>query len=124
MENHISLLYVLNGAKSKTGVRRLETMHEQDYVQTNKLIVLVESVETQAILFESMLLAAGFQGSLKTFKRTESAVSFLNKNVSENGLLAAADLLFFSFDILEHDIMQVINSFSAEVQENDKVSPP
>ena len=115
MDNHISLLYVLSDAKSINGVGSLYSMPEQDYVQTNKLIVLVESVEAQAILFESMLLAAGFQGSLKTFKRTESAVSFLNKTVSKSGLLVAADLLFFSFDILEHDILQVINSFSAEV---------
>lgn len=71
-------------------------MSERDYIQKSKLVVLVESKESQAAQFKSLLEQTGYSGSLRTFKRTESAVNFLNKTVSEKGLLVAADLVFFS----------------------------
>ena len=79
-------------------------MSEHHYVHSDKFIVLVETDDAQMEHFKSMLEQAGYLGTLKTFKRTESAVKYLNRTVSESGLLVAADLLIFSFDISEHDI--------------------
>ena len=114
------LLRVLSDQNSITGLGSLLSMSERDYVQKSKLVVLVESKESQTALFKSMLEETGYTGSLRTFKRIDSAVNFLNKTVSDKGLLVAADLLFFSFDITKHNIMQVLNRFSAEVSDIDK----
>ena len=76
----------------------------QDYVKKGKLIVLVESNDFQARDFESKLVDAGYRGTIKIFNDIERTVQFLNVVVSEDGLLAAADLLFFSFDIHQHDL--------------------
>ena len=67
-----------------------------------------------------MLSAVGYQGALKTFNRVDSAVKYLNRTVSENGMLIAADLLFFSFCIQKHNIIDVMNRFSAAVPQSDE----
>ena len=93
------LLRALSDQKSQSRLGSLKSMSERDYIQKSKLVVLVDSKESQAAYFESVLKESGYKGSLKTFKRTDSAVNFLNKTISDKGLLVAADLLFFSFDI-------------------------
>ena len=113
------LLKALSDKNSLTGLGSLRSMSERDYIQKSKLVVLVESKESQAAQFKSLLEQTGYTGSLRTFKRTESAINFLNKTVSEKGLLVAADLVFFSFDITKHNIKQVLSRFSSEVGEID-----
>ena len=65
-----------------------------------------------------MLYDAGYQGAFKTFKDTASAVRFLNITVSEDGVLVAADLLFLSLDIQAESLYQVMDCFSADMQDN------
>ena len=98
------LLRALSDQKSQSRLGSLKSMSERDYTQKSKLIVLVEPKESLTAYFKSVLEETGYTGSLSTFKRTDSAVKFLNKTVSEKGLLVAADLLFFSFDITEHNL--------------------
>ena len=66
-----------------------------------------------------MIYDAGYQGAFKTFKDTASAVRFLNITVSEDGVLVAADLLFLSFDIHGENLHQVIDCFSADMQDTN-----
>ena len=73
------LLKALSDQNSLTGLGSLRSMSERDYIQKSKLVVLVESKESQAAQFKSLLEQTGYTGSLRTFKRTESAINFLNK---------------------------------------------
>ena len=67
-----------------------------------------------------MLNAAGYRGAFKSFVCVDSAIRFLNRTASESDTLIAADLLFFSFDTNKHNLIEVMNRFSAVAPHSDE----
>ena len=61
----------------------------------------------------------GYRSAVKIFKDIEMAVQFLNIIVTEDELLVAAELAFFSYDINAHNLQQVINCFCGQTKEDD-----
>jgi len=84
-------------------------MSQEDYVKRGKLIVYIEHDKSRVTLFKNLLEEVGYSGTLRVFKNPDSAVNFLNKLVSESGQLVAADLVFLSYELQDHSLLQLLD---------------